>query len=167
MKDDILIPTHPGCFVCDTNMPNSMGVQWIGKPDGQTIYGTTTLTTAFQGPPGHAHGGASASLLDDAMGVCAWYAGNMCMTGKMTVNYRRPVPLGVELLLTARVTGKEGRKIFVEAQLALPDETIAVDSQGLFVQIPDMFKGDAHFEAMRAFANEVAFGRNNSSVNDN
>ena len=138
-----------------------MGVQWIGHPNRQSLRGQLTLSDVYVGPPRHAHGGASAALLDDAMGTCAWFAGYQVMTAKMTVDYRRPVPLNVLLTVSAAVKSVEGRKIYITAKIELPDGTVATESEGLFVVIPEAFVNDAsgRFDGMKAYARQVEHAR--------
>jgi acyl-coenzyme A thioesterase PaaI-like protein len=68
------IPEHGPCFVCGTQNPHSMGVTWWARDDGAVVT-EVALTESQQGPPGYAHGGASAALLDEAMGAAVWRAG--------------------------------------------------------------------------------------------
>lgn len=139
MQEDQLLPKHKNCFVCDGETPYGMGVDWYGMADGRGIYGTVSLSERYEGPPRHAHGGASAALLDDAMGSAAWFAGYQVMTAKMSVNYRRPIPLNTPVMVTASVTGSNGRKVFVHGNICAADGTLLVDGDGLFVQIPSEF----------------------------
>ena len=119
-----------------------MGVDWYGRPDRQSLYGDVCLGEAWEGPPAHAHGGAIAALLDDAMGMLAWYAGNKVMTAKMNVSYRSPTPLYVPLHVVAWVEEKRGRKVSVRARIETPDGRITAESDGLFVEHPQMFNGE-------------------------
>lgn len=138
-----------------------MGVDWFGRPDQREIYGTVSLSERYEGPPGHAHGGASAALLDDAMGSAAWFAGHEVMTAKMSVNYRRPIPLNTPVIITATVTETKGRKVFVYGKICAADGTCLVDSDGLFLRIPaelsDAFA--AKFKELRSLSKRMSDGR--------
>ncbi len=136
MQQDQRLPKHTNCFVCDGDTAYGMGIDWYGTPDHQKIYGTVSLPERYEGPPGHAHGGASAALIDDAMGSAAWYAGHQVMTAKMSVSYRRPIPLNTPITVTARVTEVHGRKVFVRGEICAADGTLLVNGEGLFLQIP-------------------------------
>jgi len=68
------LPEHGSCFVCGGSNSHGIGVTWYAREDG-SIFTDVTLTEAQQGPPGLAHGGASAALLDEAMGAAVWQAG--------------------------------------------------------------------------------------------
>ncbi len=133
-----MLPGHGPCFVCGTENAQSIGAQWYLMED-MSIYGQITLNMAQQGPPGHAHGGASAALLDEAMGAAVWQAGHMVMAANLNINYRRPVPLGVPVDVKASVVKKDGRKIHAQGSVSLPDGTVAVESTGLFIEARSMF----------------------------
>ena len=133
------LPEHGDCFVCGTSNPKSLGVQWYMQAD-KTIMGEVTLIKAQQGPPMHAHGGASAAILDEVMGGATWANGYMVMTASMTVNYRRPVPLGVPLMAKGWVHEKVGRKVYAKSIIQLPDGTVAVEGEGIFVENPRLFE---------------------------
>lgn len=133
-----LIPEHGSCFMCGSENPHSLGLRWYGEDNG-TIFTEVTLTLSQQGPPGHAHGGCSAALLDEAMGTAVWYAGHQVVAANLTVDYRRPVPLGVTIRVTGWVGEKNGRKIHTHGQIQLPDGTVAVVGKGLFVEAGHLF----------------------------
>ena len=76
-----------------------------------------------EGPRGHAHGGATAAVLDVACGSLCWWLGEIVVTGSLEVKYRRLIPLGTSLVLNARVTETQGKKLLVSAELCdAPDE---------------------------------------------
>jgi len=55
------------------------------------------------GHPSIVHGGALASLLDDALGTLFVSAGYNGFTANLSVNYKRPVPAGSKVLVSAEV----------------------------------------------------------------
>ena len=68
------VPEHGPCFICGGQNPHNPGVTWWEQEDG-TVVSTVTLTKAQQGAHGYAHGGATAAILDEVMGVAVWRAG--------------------------------------------------------------------------------------------
>jgi uncharacterized protein (TIGR00369 family) len=132
------LPVHGMCFVCGTENPNSIGIQWYSRED-KSIYGEIILSAKQQGPPGHVHGGASAALLDEAMGAAVWQAGYMVLAVNLNVNYRRPLPLGVPAQITAAVERNEGRKVYTRGEIRLLDGQVVVEGTGIFVEAPHMF----------------------------
>ena len=61
------------------------------------IKGTVTFGSAYEGPPGHVHGGYVAAAFDELLGMTQSLGGMPGMTGTLTVRYRRPTPLRTEL----------------------------------------------------------------------
>ena len=50
-----------------------------------------------QGPPGHAHGGSMAALLDELMGGAAWMSGHMVVSAELTIRFKTMLPLRSEM----------------------------------------------------------------------
>lgn len=88
-----------------------------------------------QGPPGHAHGGATAALLDEAMGFCCWMAGHRVVAAHIEIDFRGMVPVDAVATLEASVERVEGRKVFPRARLLLPDGSLAAESTGIFLEL--------------------------------
>jgi len=107
----------------------------IARSGELTARATATFGTAYEGPPGHVHGGWIAAAFDEVLGYVQSLGGNPGMTGRLTVHYRRPTPLHVELRFEARLVREDGRKIFTEAQVFAGD-TLTAESEGLFLSIP-------------------------------
>jgi len=105
-----------------------MDVQFLENGD---TYADVHLGAAYEGPPGMAHGGVSALLLDHIMGVTASQLTQVTFTGTLTLKYRNPLPLG-RVQLHGRVSGTEGRKVFVEARIE-GDAGVAVEADGIFI----------------------------------
>lgn len=120
------------------------------RVDGETVRGTATFGAAYEGPPGHVHGGFVAAAFDEVLGFAQSLAGNPGMTGTLTVRYRKPTPLHVELRFEARVLRVEGRKIFTEGRV-YAGETLTAEAEGLFISI-DLSRMRALAEAQRVKA---------------
>lgn len=99
---------HGACFVCGTTNPHGMHVTWYADEHGR-VSTRIALSDAQQGPPGYAHGGASAALLDEVMGAAVWYAGNRVVAVNLECAYRHPLPLGAELTVWGEVVKRSGR----------------------------------------------------------
>jgi uncharacterized protein (TIGR00369 family) len=129
---------HGPCFICGTANPHNMGVTWLADDEGR-IHTTVTLSLAQQGPPGHVHGGASAALLDEIMGMAVWNAGHQVASVNLECEYRRPLPLGVELHVHGEIVEQTGRAIRTRGAITLPDGTQAVIGRGIYVEAPHLF----------------------------
>ena len=101
-------------------------------PVAVEICGRVTLTAAHSGPPGKAHGGVVATILDEALGVAATAAGATGLTAGLNLSYKAATPYGVELSVRARYTGSEGRKHFATGELTHGTAVCAV-AEAVFV----------------------------------
>jgi acyl-coenzyme A thioesterase PaaI-like protein len=111
-----------------------LSVEYFADLASQRIVGVATFGADAEGPPGFAHGGAIASLIDDAMGTTAWTAGHRVFTLNVSVNFRSFVPLATPVRLEASVAGVEGRKVTVTCRVLTPPETVHAEGTGLFLQ---------------------------------
>lgn len=132
------IPYHGWCFVCGNENPRSIGLTWFLEDD-KTLSAEFTFNESQQGPPGHAHGGASAAALDEAMGLVVWAAGRKVAAVNIEINYHKPLPLHQPLTLEARITQTDERKIFSTGEIRLADSTVAVSGRGIYVAAPQLF----------------------------
>lgn len=105
-----------------------------GRSD-QEVSGTVTLGLAYQGPPGHAHGGVTALVLDHVLGMANHWAGTAGMTMKLTLRYRRRTPLFVPLEVRARQVSVDGRRILTTGEILDPDGEVCVSAEGLFTAL--------------------------------
>jgi acyl-coenzyme A thioesterase PaaI-like protein len=108
------------------------------RENGET-HAEVHLGAAYEGPPGMVHGGVSALLLDHLMGVTASQMTRVTFTGTLTLRYRNPLPLG-DVVLDGRVSGEEGRKVFVTAEIS-GERGVAVEAEGIFV-VPNWSTGE-------------------------
>jgi acyl-coenzyme A thioesterase PaaI-like protein len=121
----------PGTHYMRGAPPVGFGVQFMTLDDN-SVYARIQFDVSKEGPPGYAHGGAVATVLDEAMGAAAFEADRPGFTATMTINYRQSAPLNTDLEVRARVEKIEGNKTFVQGELLL-DGKIAAESQGLFI----------------------------------
>jgi uncharacterized protein (TIGR00369 family) len=134
------LPEHGWCFVCGSANPHSIGLAWWVDETG-VLSSEFTMTQAQQGPPGYAHGGASAAVLDEAMGLVVWTAGLKVAAVNLEINYHKPVPLNQSLTLKARISEKDESKTLSTGEILLTDGTLAVSGRGIYVEAPGLFEG--------------------------
>lgn len=83
---------------------------------------TETLLTCpkdHEGGPGVAHGGWTASVIDEALGHLPLLCGQMTVTAKLTVEFVRPVPIERPLKLVAWRERIEGNRWINAGELTL------------------------------------------------
>ena len=133
------LPEHGWCFVCGSENPHSIGLTLWVDDDG-ILTSEFTLNDAQQGPPNYAHGGASAAILDEAMGLVVWAAGLEVAAVNLEIKYQKPLPLHQPLRVEARITQKDGRKVFSAGEIKLADGMTAVIGRGIYVVAPQLFE---------------------------
>jgi acyl-coenzyme A thioesterase PaaI-like protein len=94
---------------------------------------------AYEGPPGHVHGGISALVLDHVLGEAASDGITPRFTGTITMRYLRTTRLG-RLHAEARIDRTEGVKTYVVGYLS-DDEGVTVEAEGVFIK-PKWARGD-------------------------
>lgn len=121
------------CFGCGDRNPEGLGIRF--EVEGRKAVGRFTGRKEHQGFPGLAHGGISAAVLDEAMGWAMYAAGAWAMTARMEVKYRKPLPLGRELIVTGEVLREGGRWLEAKGEIRTPEGELLVQSTGLFVRV--------------------------------
>lgn len=127
----------PDCVV--SGLANPMGIAARLWREGNEAVCQVTLGEAFEGAPGRAHGGVVAALMDETMGLVMSISSNPGFTGRLTITYRHPTPLGQLLEARARLAGRSGRKMTVTGELRTGDQLLA-QGEGLFISVdPEHF----------------------------
>lgn len=131
------VPSHyRWCFGCGVDHDTGLHLRIIAG-EGLAVVARFVPTDHHQGAPGLAHGGLLACAFDEALGSLNWLLGATAVTARLECDFRRPVPTGSELVITAHVTGVVGRKVYMAAEGALGDGgPIAVTATALFIQVP-------------------------------
>ena len=90
------------------------------------------LGAAYEGPPGHVHGGVSALVLDHLLGEAASDSDTPRFTGTITMRYLRTTKLG-RLHAEAHIDRSEGVKTYVVGHIA-DEDGITVEAEGVFIK---------------------------------
>lgn len=113
------------CFACGENNP--IGLKLSFEWDGTTARAEFTPGRYHQGWPGVVHGGIISCLLDEAMTYVLYFQDMRCITAKMGIRIRRPIPVGAPLIITASVTKNSKRLVETEGAISSPDGTIMAE----------------------------------------
>lgn len=104
----------------------------VQKDGDGRVFADFHLGAAYEGPPGHVHGGVAALILDHVLGDAASSANKPRLTGTITMRYRRITPLG-DLHVEARVVRTDGVKTYAVGHLA-DAGGVTVEAEGVFIQ---------------------------------
>jgi acyl-coenzyme A thioesterase PaaI-like protein len=119
-----------------TGLRNPLAPRLVVQRDTPTrAHLDVDLGAAYEGAPGHVHGGYCALVLDHILGDVAsrGSAGTIAATGTISVRYHRPTRLG-SLRVEGEVQRTDGRKIFVAGHIADADG-ITVTADGLYIAL--------------------------------
>jgi uncharacterized protein (TIGR00369 family) len=123
------------CFACGKDNPDSMRLRFTYDEERDGFVCRFRLGKRYTGPPGHAHGGIIATILDEAMGKVNKLRHVVAVTSEMTVNYLKPVPLRQPLRVESREVKVTGRKHINMAEILNEKGEVLARSQGLFIAI--------------------------------
>lgn len=120
------------CFVSGEASP--VGLAAKIRRDGDGLVARLRFTRAFEGMPGHAHGGILMGVFDDVIGMTM---GRMMKipapTVRVEVDFRKPIPLDTEVEVRTLLDERtDGRKRYVSATMSV-GETVHAEARGLLV----------------------------------
>jgi uncharacterized protein (TIGR00369 family) len=114
------------CFAC--GQKNPIGLKLNFTWDGKVARAEFTPNQFHQGWAGVVHGGIISCLLDEAMSYAALFSGVSSLTASMQARFRRPLPIGESLAITASLTRKTRKLVEAKAEMSLKDGTLVADS---------------------------------------
>jgi len=112
--------------------PCSPELRW--QEASNRITGTVKFGQAFEGPPGHVHGGWVAGVLDHLMGMTHVRTGHPGMTGGLSVRYLKPTPLNQRIGVSAQATELDDKRTEVKAEMRFGETTTAT-AEAIFVRV--------------------------------
>jgi uncharacterized protein (TIGR00369 family) len=141
------------CFGCGPDNPSGMRLKFVLE-GGDRYVCRFRLAKRYIGPPGHAHGGIIATILDEAMGKVNKLRHVIALTKEMRVEYLKPVPLGQPLIAEGRGRYVRGRVHVNVAEIRNANGEVLARSQGKFIAV----------DAEKMFANYVRKSRNGAGI---
>ncbi len=88
-----------------------------------------------EGPPGHAHGGSMAAVLDEVLGLAGWASGHAVVVGNLNISFRNLLPLQTVVQVESEVVSVKGRKIMVHGRIFGPDNVTYASAECLCITI--------------------------------
>lgn len=142
----LYVPESPDgvhlCFGCRALNRCRFGIESERLGEDGVVISRVVCSPADEGGPQVAHGGWTASVMDELVGHTLLLDGQFAVTGSLTVDFVRPVPVGWQLIGRAWPVRTQNRKVYVRA-------TLELESSGAIVATADaiMIKRPAtHFE---------------------
>ena len=128
------IPWSETCFGCNEALPGGLGVRAYVTEDGYVV-GLCTTKPEHTGFPGVTHGGILSTYFDEVL----WHAtrvldpGTVAMTVEMAMHYLKPVHPGQALRVVGLPAQIEGRHVYVDGYILLPDDSVACTARCHYV----------------------------------
>jgi acyl-coenzyme A thioesterase PaaI-like protein len=124
------------CFACGEL--NASGLHLVLHVAGDTCWTELALHPDFQGWEGIAHGGIVATILDEVMAWALASADAWGYTARMSIEYRRPVPIGTRIRGEGRLVERRRRLLRTSGRLvdASTGEPYAT-AEGTYVAAPE------------------------------
>lgn len=133
VADDVLPPHYPSCLGCGPDAEQGFHLQV--HRDGDELVARHVFEGRHGGAPGIAHGGAVATVVDDVMGFLLYVVRVPGVTRKLEVEYLKPVLLGVEYEVRAKVDAVDGRKLWFSCACTDPDGVLVFRGSALFLAV--------------------------------
>ncbi len=103
------------CFVC--GQKNERGMKLVFTPGPDRASAEYVMPEYFQGYTGVVHGGIVSTLLDEAMAKACLFAGYNAYTVDLNVKYKKALPVGTHVTVTAEISEKRHKLIRAKAEL--------------------------------------------------
>ena len=136
------------CYGCGADNAEGLQLKFVYHPERHSMMAKLRLRSRYMGPPGHAHGGVIATVLDEAMGKVMKIHDVIALTSRMEVQFLKPVPLNQPLIAEGKPKSHRGRRYWTIAEIRNQQGDVLARSKGLFVQIDPMAKFGKHLERM-------------------
>lgn len=137
------------CFVCGEKNDFGLHARFYETEDKQLV-ALINPDERHQGYPGRMHGGIATTILDETISRainCGREEQLWGVTMELKTRFRKPVPIGLELKVIARVTSEGTRTFEGAGEILLPDGEIAVSAEGRFMKLPiDKISSDDFLE---------------------
>jgi len=124
-------------FVSGGPTGGRLRVAYFRRAGDRRLAGRAWFGPETQGPPGHAHGGSIAAVLDEALGAAAWAAGHPVLVASLAVDFRRMVPLGTDAIFEAWIERTEGRKIHTRVRLTDGQGSVLAEGRAICVTLSE------------------------------
>ncbi len=125
------------CMVCGLKNPFGLKTSFY-ELDNNELVGLFKPADAHQSYPGRLHGGVSTAILDETVGRavnCGRKEMVWGVTLEFTTQFKKPVPLGVELKVVGRIVSETSRTFDGTGEILLPDGTVAVAGSGRYLKL--------------------------------
>jgi len=157
---DLGVDFEHWCFACGRLNPSGLQLDFDVSSNSATA--RYTGLQRHQGYDGTLHGGVVTALLDETMGWAIFHQGIWGVTAKLEIAFKRPVPVGEEVIVAGELVRERGRTIETRGTVshANSGETLA-EATGVFMRMPDARRAELEKRYSRT---DEAFARVRAAV---
>ena len=122
------------CYGCGEDNPRGLQLGPLAAIVGDEIHIDCTIAADFDGFDGIVHGGAVATILDEAMGMANSRIHKVegAVTAKLEIEYRRPVRSNTPLEVRAR-SSRKGRKFDCSGEILSQEGEVLARATSIWV----------------------------------
>ena len=122
------------CFACGRANPQGLHLDIeVARDRAEARFVAKREHTGYDGA---VHGGIVTALLDETMGWTIFQQGIWAVTGRLTVAFRKPVPVGQELRVTGAVVKQTRRAVETKGEVRDAAGTVLAEGEALFLIMP-------------------------------
>jgi len=118
----------------ETESGPTIRMRFFKRRSDNALVGRVWFGEATFGPPGFAHGGVVAFVLDEAMGSAAWLAGYPCIAANLNIDFLDMTPLSRDCFVEAVVDEVLPTRLALAVTLSLRGKPLA-RGRGVFPRI--------------------------------
>lgn len=146
-----LQPNSRHCFACGLENPFGLQLRFFTTAPGE-VTAEYTVPEHFQGYPGVVHGGVVAAMLDEVLvrSIMGHEADTprLMVTARMTVRYRKRVPVAQPLRLVGRQGRAKHHSATASAAIFDRDGELLAEADALLVNVPQEMLASLDHEAL-------------------
>jgi len=154
------------CFGCGNGNPHGLRLRFRTLSDSG-FWADFTPTRDHEGYMGMTHGGILSTVADEAMSWAVTAVGDLGVTARMSLTFRRPAHLGDTLRVEAWIVSRRSRTIDTRAEIrSIATGELLAAADGCFVRV-SRDQAAAFRDGYGQEADETAFGaaaRRNSGI---
>jgi len=123
-------------FVSGDRTGNRFRMRYYRSQD-QHLVARVWFGPVTEGPPGNAHGGSIAAVMDEVLGLAAWAAGHRIVVGNLNISFKSLLPILTVVQVETEVVSVEGRKVMVHGRICGLDGTVYAEGEALCITLKD------------------------------
>ena len=107
-----------------TSEKERLQIEYYFDNESKRVYASVIFGDLAQGPPGYAHGGAIAAVLDETMGITSWMNNLKVLTIELKTLYHKAIKLNTRVFAEAWIKSLNEEGLMIESKLTDEKEEI-------------------------------------------